>query len=324
MAESARRTVPLHVRILIGLVAGAATGGTLNLNNGTAIGTGRLTLSGGTLDNNTLAALTLTNNNPQTWAGNFTFNGTSPMNTGTGAVSLVTASTISVNLNPLTIPGAISGTTGFSKAGPGNLILTGANNYIGGTNVNAGTLTGNTTSIQGGFADGSVLIFDQTINAVTDGTFTGTVNGPGAINFANGTVRLASSSVLRNFGGTTVNGKLVGPASGGLNAFSNISSYDVEGTLDLGASGQTIAVRYTGWLANGTQFDSNTTLANPLTFKVGSGQVIAGFDEALVGAKVGSRRQLLIPPSLGYGPYDYGPIPGNSVLVFNVEVISVQ
>jgi FKBP-type peptidyl-prolyl cis-trans isomerase len=98
----------------------------------------------------------------------------------------------------------------------------------------------------------------------------------------------------------------------------------VVGTGTTVASGQTIAVRYTGWLANGTQFDSNTTLANPLTFKVGSGQVIAGFDEALVGAKVGSRRQLLIPPSLGYGPYDYGPIPGNSVLVFNVEVISVQ
>ena len=98
----------------------------------------------------------------------------------------------------------------------------------------------------------------------------------------------------------------------------------VVGTGTTVATGQTIAVRYTGWLANGAQFDSNLTNANPLSFKVGSGQVIAGFDEGLVGAKVGSQRQLLIPPSLGYGPYDYGPIPGNSVLVFKVEVISAQ
>lgn len=90
------------------------------------------------------------------------------------------------------------------------------------------------------------------------------------------------------------------------------------------ASGQTIAVRYSGWLANGTLFDSNTSAVNPLTFKFGVGQVIPGFDEALVGIKVGGKRQLIIPPSLGYGPYDYGQIPGNSVLVFTVEVISAQ
>lgn len=96
----------------------------------------------------------------------------------------------------------------------------------------------------------------------------------------------------------------------------------VVGTGATVASGQTLTVRYTGWLANGTQFDTNTTKADPLVFKLGSGQVIAGFDDGLVGAKVGTQRQLIIPPSLGYGPYDYGPIPGNSVLVFKVEVIS--
>lgn len=98
----------------------------------------------------------------------------------------------------------------------------------------------------------------------------------------------------------------------------------VVGTGATVAAGQTVAVRYTGWLANGTQFDSNTAKTDPLSFKVGSGQVIAGFDDGLVGAKVGSQRQLIIPPSLGYGPYDYGPIPGNSVLVFKVEVVSTQ
>jgi FKBP-type peptidyl-prolyl cis-trans isomerase len=86
--------------------------------------------------------------------------------------------------------------------------------------------------------------------------------------------------------------------------------------------GQTLTVRYSGWLSNGTQFDSNVTNTDALQFKLGAHEVIAGFDEALVGVKVGAKRQLIIPPSLGYGPYPYGPIPGNSVLVFNVEVIS--
>ena len=88
------------------------------------------------------------------------------------------------------------------------------------------------------------------------------------------------------------------------------------------ASGQTVAVRYTGWLANGTQFDTNLSSPSPLTFKFGVGQVIPGMDETLIGIKVGGTRQLIIPPALGYGPYDYGQIPGNSVLVFTVEVIS--
>ena len=98
----------------------------------------------------------------------------------------------------------------------------------------------------------------------------------------------------------------------------------VVGTGKTVATGDSITVRYTGWLANGTQFDSNTTKPDPLIFKVGSGQVIQGFDEGLVGVKVGSQRQLIIPPSLGYGPYDYGPIPGNSVIVFKVEVVSAK
>jgi peptidylprolyl isomerase len=98
----------------------------------------------------------------------------------------------------------------------------------------------------------------------------------------------------------------------------------VVGTGATVTSGQTLAVRYTGWLANGTQFDTNVGNPNPLTFKLGAGQVILGFDEALVGAHVGSQRQIIVPPSLGYGPYDYGPIPGNSVIVFKVEVISAQ
>lgn len=97
----------------------------------------------------------------------------------------------------------------------------------------------------------------------------------------------------------------------------------VSGTGAVVATGDSVSVRYTVWLANGIQIDSNVGSSAPLlTFKLGVGSVIGGFDEGLLGVKVGTQRQLIIPPSLGYGPYDYGQIPGNSVLVFNIEVIS--
>lgn len=96
----------------------------------------------------------------------------------------------------------------------------------------------------------------------------------------------------------------------------------VLGTGPVVVTGQTISVRYTGWLSNGTQFDSNVNASAPLSFKTGANEVLSGFDEALVGVRVGSVRQLIIPPSLGYGQYPYGPIPGNAVLVFKVEVVS--
>jgi peptidylprolyl isomerase len=83
------------------------------------------------------------------------------------------------------------------------------------------------------------------------------------------------------------------------------------------ADGQRVSVRYTGWLASGAQFESST-----YAFVLGSGAVIAGWDQGIVGMRVGERRQLLIPPALGYGDRPNGPIPANSVLVFNVEVLS--
>lgn len=90
------------------------------------------------------------------------------------------------------------------------------------------------------------------------------------------------------------------------------------------ASGQTVGMRYAGAFANGEAFDSNPAPKPVFTFRLGTGQVIKGWDLGLVGMKVGGRRQLVIPPELGYGPNDYGPIPGNSVLVFTVDAISAQ
>jgi FK506-binding nuclear protein len=90
------------------------------------------------------------------------------------------------------------------------------------------------------------------------------------------------------------------------------------------ASGQTVGMRYVGSFANGEVFDSNAEPKPIFSFRLGAGQVIRGWDLGLVGMKVGGRRQLIIPPELAYGPNDYGPIPGNSVLVFTVDAISAQ
>ena len=97
-------------------------------------------------------------------------------------------------------------------------------------------------------------------------------------------------------------------------------------TVGTGAAvtnGKQFQVYYTGWLADGTVFDSNVG-GSLLPVILGSGQVIDGWDQALIGTKVGGTRQLIVPPSLGFGPYPYGNIPGNSVLVFNVQIVSID
>ena len=87
--------------------------------------------------------------------------------------------------------------------------------------------------------------------------------------------------------------------------------------------GQTLSVHYTGWLADGTQFDSNAGGA-AFSFVLGAGKVIAGWDQGFGGAHVGGKRQLLIPPALGYGPAGSGPIPPAAVLVFEVQIDAAQ
>jgi FKBP-type peptidyl-prolyl cis-trans isomerase len=96
------------------------------------------------------------------------------------------------------------------------------------------------------------------------------------------------------------------------------------GTGAVLAPGQTVGMRYVGSLATGDVFDSNPSPKPVFSFTLGAGRVIQGWDLGLVGMKVGGRRQLIIPPELGYGPNDYGPIPGNSVLVFTVDAVSAQ
>ena len=90
------------------------------------------------------------------------------------------------------------------------------------------------------------------------------------------------------------------------------------------ATGQLVGTHYTGWLADGTKFGENGASDAPLRFRLGIGQVIPGWDLGLPGMRVGGTRQLIIPPSLGYGARQNGPIPPYSILVFEVEVVSTE
>lgn len=87
--------------------------------------------------------------------------------------------------------------------------------------------------------------------------------------------------------------------------------------------GQLVEVYYDGRLPDGTQFDA-TKPGDPFRFPVGTGRVIAGWDMGIVGMRVGGKRQLIIPPTLGYGPMGSGPIPPNGVMVFTVEVLDAR
>jgi peptidylprolyl isomerase len=90
--------------------------------------------------------------------------------------------------------------------------------------------------------------------------------------------------------------------------------------------GQTVVVHYTGWLTNGTKFDSSLDRGQPFEFVLGAGKVIRGWDEGLASMKVGGKRRLFIPPDLGYGATGTpgGPIPPNAKLVFEVQLLEIK
>jgi FKBP-type peptidyl-prolyl cis-trans isomerase FkpA len=97
------------------------------------------------------------------------------------------------------------------------------------------------------------------------------------------------------------------------------------GTGATAQSGQKAKVHYTGWLTNGQKFDSSKDRNDPFEFTLGAGQVIKGWDEGVVGMKVGGKRKLTIPAALGYGARGAGGvIPPNAELIFEVELLGVK
>jgi FKBP-type peptidyl-prolyl cis-trans isomerase len=129
----------------------------------------------------------------------------------------------------------------------------------------------------------------------------------------------AQASAKTPAGPTKVSGQPVTTPSG-------LQYWEIKkGTGPTAVNGKTVSVHYTGWLANGKEFDSSLDLGEPIEFILGEGRVIKGWDEGIAGMKVGGKRQLRIPPQLGYGTRGAPPaIPPNATLVFDVQLMAVK
>jgi FKBP-type peptidyl-prolyl cis-trans isomerase len=132
--------------------------------------------------------------------------------------------------------------------------------------------------------------------------------------------RTASAQKAASTGGPTkVTGEPTKTASG-------LEYWDIKvGAGATAQTGQHVKVDYTGWLTSGKKFDSSVGTGKPFDFMLGAGQVIKGWDEGVVGMKVGGKRQLRIPPDLAYGAKGYpGAIPPNATLIFDVQLVDVK
>lgn len=96
-----------------------------------------------------------------------------------------------------------------------------------------------------------------------------------------------------------------------------------EGSGKAARIGDVLIVNYSGTLMDGTEFDSSYKRQQPFRFQLGAGQVIRGWEEGFEGMKIGGKRELTIPPDLGYGSNEVGPIPANSTLKFMVELVDI-
>jgi FKBP-type peptidyl-prolyl cis-trans isomerase len=108
---------------------------------------------------------------------------------------------------------------------------------------------------------------------------------------------------------------------------SGLTYWDIRvGNGETAKEGSRVRVHYTGWLTSGKKFDSSVDAGQPFDFRIGNGEVIKGWEEGVSGMRVGGKRQLRIPPDLGYGAEGTpgGPIPANATLIFDVQLLAVQ
>ena len=117
-------------------------------------------------------------------------------------------------------------------------------------------------------------------------------------------------------------GSLSASAGNAQNTNGLVVQDETVGTGPMAQPGDTLTVNYTGKLDNGTVFDTSVGKA-PISFVLGAGKVIPGWDQGLAGMQAGGKRILIIPPSLAYGAQGYGPIPANATLTFEVELVSI-
>ena len=113
----------------------------------------------------------------------------------------------------------------------------------------------------------------------------------------------------------------------GVKTDSGLQYWEIKvGTGSEAKEGSHVRVHYTGWLTTGKKFDSSVDAGKPFDFTIGNGEVIKGWEEGVAGMKVGGKRQLRIPPELGYGASGTpgGPIPPNATLIFDVQLLQVQ
>ncbi len=238
------------------------TAGTLNINSSTALGTGNFTISGGTIDNTSGSAITLTNNNTQNWNADFTFLGTQSLNMGTGSVLLNANRQVTISANTLTVGGTLSAAAyNFTKAGAGTLIF-GANpvtlNSLG---IVAGTFTApsGTLNIAGDFTNGATFSH----------------NG-GTVNFNGGTQAIAGVTYSTLKTSTTGTKTAGGPITAA--TLDNGGSSNVAAILDMGANALTATtidntgatIRFSG-ASNGIAVSTGTIEYYGATQTVGTG-----------------------------------------------------
>jgi len=142
------------------------------------------------------------------------------------------------------------------------------------------------------------------------------------------TVTVETATILENpvmVASVDASGRIAKENSNVIETESGLKYIDVEaGTGATPQPGQTVVVHYTGTLEDGTKFDSSRDRNSPFSFKIGTGQVIRGWDEGLSTMRVGGQRQLTIPPELGYGARGAGGvIPPNATLLFDVELLRI-
>jgi fibronectin-binding autotransporter adhesin len=277
LTKAGTGTLTLSGNNTFGSVATGVTlsAGTLNLNNGGALGLGNFTISGGTLDNTSGAAITNLNNNAVTVGANFAFTGTNNLNLGTGGVDLGgSVRTITSNAGNLILGGVVSNTGGIFKDGSGALTLSGTNTFTGAVTLNAGTLNLNNAqalgtaaggfTINGGTLDNtsgaSVTTLNEAQTWAGNFAFTGTSNlnlGTGAVGLGGATRTVTANAGTLTVGGIISNGALIKAGNGAL-TLSGANTFASGVTLNAG----TLNINNAAALGTGTLAVAGGTIDN--------------------------------------------------------------